>query len=78
MPIGPLKEASVSITESEKLASFYEKKAQDGLLDVKFYLRNLDDSGTEDVCREVNALYKAAATGAIEVLDFGDLRWKDA
>lgn len=68
----------MSITESEKLASFYEKKARDGLLDVKFYLRNLDDSGTEEVCRDVNALYEAAENGAIEVLDFGDLRWKEA
>ena len=74
----PSKEASVNTSESEKLAALYEKKAGDGLLDVKFYLRNLDDAGTEEVCREVNALYAAAESGAVEALDFNDSRWRDA
>ena len=71
------KEASVENSECAKLTALYKEKAAAGLLDVKFYLRNLEDAGTEEVCREVNQLYAAVENGDLEPLDFGDLRWRE-
>jgi len=43
-------------------------------VDVKFFVRNLDEATTEQVCAEVNALYAALDSGNAENLDFGDSR----
>ena len=59
-------------TEYKKLAARFEKKAADGLVDVKFFLRNPDEATTELVCREANLLYEAVERGEDEVLDFKD------
>ena len=58
--------------ESKKLAARFEKKAADGLVDVKFFLRNPDEATTELVCGEANRLYDAVDRGEAEVLDFRD------
>lgn len=60
-------------SESKKLAARFDKKAADGLVDVKFFVRNPDEATTELVCREVNRLYDAVDRGEAEVLDFKDL-----
>jgi hypothetical protein len=60
--------------ESRKLASRFEAKAAQGLLDVKFFVRNPDEAMTESVCREVNRLYDAVERGEAEPLDFSDAR----
>jgi hypothetical protein len=58
--------------ECKQLAARFEKLAADGLLDVKFYVRNPDEATAEAVCREVNRLYAAVDRGEAEVLDFKD------
>lgn len=57
-------------TECQKLAERFEKMAQDGLLDVKFYAAG--EAATEQVCREVNRLYQAMEQGELAELDFKD------
>jgi hypothetical protein len=59
-------------TESHKLAARFRKKAVDGLGDVKFLVRNIDEATNEAVCREVNRLYDAIERGEAEPLDFKD------
>lgn len=56
----------------ETLAVRYDRMAADGLQDVKFFLGNAGEATTEQVCREVNALYDALGRGDFEILDFGD------
>lgn len=56
-----------------KLAARFEEKAADGLLDVKFYVRNTEDAVAESVCREVNRLYDAVENNEATVLDFKDV-----
>ena len=63
--------------ECQNLADLVATKVQAGLKDMKFFLGN-DDAGTEEVCEEVNDLYRAIDGGRIKALDFGDLRWKPA
>ena len=58
--------------ECKKLADRFEEKAAEGLLDVKFFVRNADEAMSETVCREVNRLYDAVARGDAEALDFMD------
>ena len=58
--------------ECQKLAARFETKAAEGLLDVKFFVRNPDEAMTESVCREVNRLYEAVDRGEAEPLDFKD------
>ena len=60
--------------ESRKLASRFKSMAAQGLLDVKFFVRNPDEAMTESVCREVNRLYDAVERGEAETLDFRDGR----
>ena len=57
-------------TECQKLAERFEKMAQDGLLEVKFYAAG--EAATEQVCREVNRLYQAMEQGELAELDFRD------
>lgn len=61
-----------NLSGRETLAARYETMAANGLVDVKFFLGNAGEATTEQVCREVNALYDALDRGDCEVLDFGD------
>ncbi len=59
--------------ERDNLAARYDKLAAErGLVDVKFFLRNAGEATTEQVCREVNAMYAAVDRGECETLDFAD------
>lgn len=59
-------------TESTKLAARFEKMAADGLLDVKFLVRNRDEADVEAVCKEINGLYELVDAGKEQALDFAD------
>lgn len=48
--------------------------AADGLLDVKFFVRNPDEAMAETVCREVNRLFDAVDRNEAVRLDFKDGR----
>lgn len=61
-----------NMSEREMLAARYENMAANGLVDVKFFLGNAGEATTEQVCREVNAMYAALERGECEPLDFGD------
>jgi hypothetical protein len=56
----------------ESLANRYANMKLEGLVDVKFLLRNRDEATTEQVCREVEAMYAALERGDSKVLDFND------
>lgn len=58
--------------ECGALASLFEAKGSDGLLDVKFYIVDTDKASYEQVCEEVMNLY--GALGRSTVLTFGDTR----
>jgi hypothetical protein len=59
-------------TDCDSLAGRFEKMAaEDGLLDVKFYVAGRE-AVTEQVCREVNRLYGALERGESAELDFKD------
>lgn len=60
--------------ECKKLAARFEKMAADGLVDVKFFVRNPDEAMAESVCKEVNRLYEAVDRGEAVALDFQDGR----
>lgn len=64
--------------ECAKLAGLFEAKRAQGLLDVRFFLQNLEESAAEDICKEVNALYAADEAGQWEPLVFGDLAWRES
>jgi hypothetical protein len=58
--------------DCQNLADRFEKMAaEDGLLDVKFYVAGRE-LVTEQVCREVNRLYEALERGESAELDFKD------
>lgn len=59
-------------TECEKLASRFEQMRGHGLVDVKFLLRNTDETTAEEVCGEVNAMLSAFERGDAVKLDFCD------
>jgi hypothetical protein len=62
-----------NLSERAKLATRYERmKAEKGLVDVKYFLSNRGEATTEQVCREVNAMYDALERGEAKSLDFGD------
>jgi hypothetical protein len=54
------------------LAKRFEQRKAEGLVDVKFYLRNLDEATVDHVCGEVNALYDAMEREEYAPLDFKD------
>lgn len=58
--------------ECTNLAGRFKALADKGLVDVKFYVRALDEAVAEQVCAEVNALYAARESGKTEPLDFRD------
>jgi hypothetical protein len=58
---------------SDVLAGRYtQMKVDSGLVDVKFLLRNTAEATTEQVCREVEAMYSAFDRGEYKKLDFND------
>jgi hypothetical protein len=54
------------------LADRYHRMKTEGLVDVKFLLRNRDEATVEQVKREVKAMYDALDRGDSKVLDFND------
>ena len=63
--------------EFTKLSRRYAKqKEEEGLVDVKYYLRNTDDAVTEQVCHDVNKLYESVENGGAVELNFKDSRRK--
>ena len=60
------------VSACQKLAARFEKKAAEGLLDVKFFVSNVAEAASEQLCREVNALYDALEGGESAPLDFKD------
>ena len=62
----------MSTTECEKLAVRFKEMEGQRLCDVKFYLRNVDEAATEQVCRELNQMYEALDRGESQPLDFKD------
>jgi len=61
----------------QTLAERYKKSQTDGVIDVKFLLKNEQDFGREEAVAEDQRLYDAFVEGRYETLDFGDLKWKD-
>ena len=61
-------------TEREALLQRFERmKAEDGLLDMKFFLGSVSEETVEDVCAEVNRLHEMVEKGKVkEVKQWGD------
>ena len=60
---------------TEHLASrFATMAADEGLVDVKFYVNNSEEASTGDVSREVERLYEALERGDSAILNFQDSR----
>lgn len=62
----------VSTSERNSLDARYAKMKACGLVDVKFLLGNTAEATSEEVCREVNAMYAAVDRNDMKSLDFGD------
>lgn len=60
------------MSERETLAAKYVSMAANGLVDVKYFLGNAGEATTEQICREVNAMYVALERGDFEPLEFSD------
>jgi hypothetical protein len=60
------------VQECDRLSQRFAQKRAEGLVDVKFFVRNHDEATVESVCREVNRLYDAVELGEAEDLDFKD------
>jgi hypothetical protein len=59
-------------THCADLAERFEKMAADGLVDVKFFVRNSEEATVEVLCDEVTRLYEAVDRGEASPLDFND------
>ncbi len=58
--------------ECEKLARRVESMAAQGLVDVKFFVKDLDGATPQQVCAEINAIYDAVERGNCRPLEFND------
>jgi hypothetical protein len=59
------------LSARDTLAKRYEAMAEhQGLVDVKFFLRNTEEATTEQVCREVCDMYDALDNGESKPLVF--------
>lgn len=58
--------------ECQVLAQRFQGMASEGLSDVKFFLRNLDEALKNQVCGEVELVYEAFEAGNCASLDFRD------
>ena len=73
------KEAKMNDCAVGSLALLYEgKRKNEGLVDVKFLHKNLDEASPAQVEADLLKIQKAILSGKTEKLDFGDLRWKKA
>jgi hypothetical protein len=61
-----------SMTEFGHLADRFRKMAEGGLVNVKLFLSNAAEAATEQVCQEVNEMYRAVDEGRLTKLDFDD------
>jgi hypothetical protein len=59
-------------TECERLTDRFNAMRNNGLVDVKFFLRNTDDATKDAVCAEVNAMLDAVDAGECVKLEFND------
>lgn len=59
-------------SECQKLTDRFTAMKDQGLVDVKFLLRNTDEAIVEQVCREVNDMLNAYDRGEHEELKFND------
>jgi hypothetical protein len=66
------KEASMTHSDCIDLAALYERKAQNGLVDVKFFVGNIGEAVKEIVCGEVLRLEAAVERGDVFPLNFDD------
>ena len=65
------------LQEYDKLSQqFAKQREQEGLIDVKYFIRNTDAAVMEDVCRDVNRLHDAVAKGHSITFRFNDSRKK--
>lgn len=62
----------MAMSERTSLADRYAAMRAEGLVDVKFLLVNPAEATSEEVCREVSAMYEALERGDARLLDFGD------
>jgi hypothetical protein len=60
-----------------ELAALYERKAAEGLLDAKFFIRRIKEAKPEEIAHEILTLQRAIDGGKVKPLDFGDLCWKN-
>lgn len=61
----------------EKLKELYERKALDGLVDVRFDLKDAaKNASLEDIAGEILAMQAAIDAGKTRPLDFGDFLWR--
>ena len=61
-----------SMTERATLDARYADMKAAGLVDVKFLLGTPAEATSEELCREVTAMYQALERGEFKSLDFGD------
>lgn len=59
-------------THCTELEARFERMASDGLLDVKFFVRNAQEATPDLLCEEVSRLYAAVDRGEATPLDFKD------
>ena len=62
----------MSQTEQATLASHYEEREREGLVDVKYCLSNAREASAEQVCKEVNRMHRALASNECSPLEFND------
>lgn len=67
---------SKTVAACEDLAAVYEEKRNNGLIDVKFFFQNRNETSLEQACSELMVLNQKIASGEVKQKDFGDLRWK--
>jgi len=58
------------------IADAYAVKTENGLVDVKFLLKNKTEITTAEACSGFAQVQKAIIDGKSEALDFGDLNWE--
>ena len=57
-------------TVRQLLADRFERKTAEGLVDVKFFLRNVAEATTDEVLEDLNGLYEAFERGDCRPLSF--------
>ncbi len=59
--------------ERDLLRKRFQQKKNDGLVDMKFFLGQVSEQTVDDVCEEVNRLYKLVEEGKCKVVtSWGD------